>query len=116
MRMRKGMMNIMIAAVGLSFVGCAQNASEKGVSSLSMAEQTKVESVTGRLNDMYIDVKVDSGETRRLKVDEHTSMDKVAIGDRVQVVVTDESHASIIQRKGAMPLVGGGSMTGSGFP
>ena len=118
MRTHLGMLNIMIAAVGLNFgmVGCAQNASEKGANSLPMAEQTKVESVTGRVNDMYIDVKVETGEIRHLKVDEQTNMDKVAIGDHVLVVVTDDSHASIIQRKGRMPLVGGNSMSGTGFP
>lgn len=101
--MRIGMMAIMIAAVGLnlSVFGCAQNASEKRAASPTMAERLKHDSVTGRVNDIgarHVSIRDDAGETRRVRVDDQTKMDQVAIGDQVKAFVSDDGYASTIQR------------------
>ncbi len=101
--MRLGMMAIMIAAVGLnlSVVGCSQTASEKRAASPTMAERIKQDSVTGRVNAIgakYVSIKDDTGETRRVRVDDETKMDQLAIGDQVKAFVSDDGYASTIQR------------------
>jgi len=101
--MRIGMMAVMIVAVGLnlSVVGCAKNASEKRAASPTMAERLKQDSVTGRVNDIgprHVSIKDDAGETRRVRVDDETKMDQVAIGDQVKAFVSDDGYASTIQR------------------
>ena len=101
--MRIGIMAMILAAVGLnlSVFGCAQNASEKRAVSPTMAERLKQESVTGRVNDIgarHVSIKNDAGETRRVRVDDQTKMDQVAIGDQVKAFVSDDGYASTIQR------------------
>jgi hypothetical protein len=97
------MIVLMIAAVGLSLseVGCVQNASEKRAASPTMAERLKQDSVTGRVNDIgarHVSIRHDAGETRRVRVDDRTKMDQVAIGDQVKASVSDDGYASTIQR------------------
>jgi len=101
--MRIGMMAMMVAAVGLnlSVIGCAQNASEKRAATPTMAERLKQDSVIGRVNDIgarHVSIRDDSGETRRVRVDDQTKMDQVAIGDQVKAFVSDDGYASTIQR------------------
>ena len=101
--MRIGMMVTVIAVVGLNFgmVGCAQNASEKRAASPTMSERFSQDSVTGRVNEIgtrYVSIRDDDGETRRVRVDDHTKMDQVAIGDHVKAFVSDDGYASTIQR------------------
>jgi hypothetical protein len=101
--MRIVLMAIMIAAVGLnmSLVGCAKNASERRAASPTMAERFKHDSVTGRVNDIgarHVSIRDDAGETRRVRVDDHTKMDQVAIGDQVKAFVSEDGYASTIQR------------------
>ena len=101
--MRIGMIAMMIAVVGLNFgiVGCAQNASEKRAVSPTMTERLSHDSVTGRVNDIgtrYVSIRDDAGETRRVRVDDQTKMDQVAVGDQVKAFVTDDGYASTIQR------------------
>jgi len=101
--MRIGMMLMIVAAVGLnlSVVGCAKNASEKRAASPTISERFKQDSVTGRVSDIgatHVSIKDDAGETRRVRVDDQTKMDQVAIGDRVKAFVSDDGYASTIQR------------------
>ena len=101
--MRIGIMAMILAAVGLnlSVVGCAKNASEKRAVSPTMAERLKQDSITGRVNDIgarHVSIKNDAGETRRVRVDDQTKMDQVAIGDQVKAFVSDDGYASTIQR------------------
>ena len=101
--MRIRIMAMMIMAVGVTFstIGCTQNASEKRAASPTMAERIKQDSVTGRVNDIgarHVSIKDDSGETRRVRVDDQTKMDQVAIGDQVKAFVSDDGYASTIQR------------------
>ena len=101
--MRIGLMTIMIAVIGLNvgMVGCAENASEKRAVSPTMTERFKHDSVTGRVNEIgarYVSIRDDNGEIRRVRVDDHTKMDQVAIGDQVKAFVSDDGYASTIQR------------------
>jgi hypothetical protein len=101
--MRIGLMTIMIAVIGLNvgMVGCAENASEKRAVSPTMAERFKHDSVTGRVNEIgarYVSIRDDNGEIRRVRVDDHTKMDQVVIGDQVKAFVSDDGYASTIQR------------------
>ncbi len=101
--MRIGVIALILAAVGLnlSVVGCAKNASEKRAVSPTMGERLKQDSVTGRVNEMgarHVSIKDDAGETRRVRVDDQTKMDQVAIGDQVKAYVSDDGYASTIQR------------------
>jgi Cu/Ag efflux protein CusF len=103
--MRYGLITIMmmIAAVGVSFsmVGCTQNASERRSASPTMMERIKQDSITGRVNDLgakHVSIKDDAGETTRVRVDDQTKMDQVALGDQVKAFVSDDGYASTIQR------------------
>ena len=82
-------------------VGCTKNASERRAATPTMSERISKESVTGRVNDIgakYISIKDNAGESRRVRVDDHTKMDQVAIGDQVKAYVTEDGYASTIQR------------------
>ena len=82
-------------------VGCAKNASERRAATPTISERISKASVTGRVNDIgakYISIKDNAGESRRVRVDDHTKMDQVAIGDQVKAYVTEDGYASTIQR------------------
>ena len=101
--MGMNMLAIMIAVIGLNLtmVGCAQNASEKRAASPTMAERFTQESVSGRVNDIgpqHVSIRDDAGETRRVRVDDQTKMDQVAVGDQVKAFVSNDGYASTIQR------------------
>ena len=101
--MGSGVIAFMIAVIGLSLaiVGCAQNASEKRAVSPTMVERLKQDSVSGRVNDIgarHVSIRDNAGETRRVRVDDQTKMDQVAIGDHVKAFVSDDGYASTIQR------------------
>ena len=101
--MRIGMIATVMAVVGLNFgmVSCAQNASEKRAASPTMTERFSHESVSGRVNEIgarHVSIRDDTGETRRVRVDDQTKMDQVAIGDQVKAFVSDDGYASTIQR------------------
>ena len=66
-----------------------------------MAERFTQESVSGRVNDIgarHVSIGDDAGETRRVRVDDQTKMDQVAVGDQVKAFVSDDGYASTIQR------------------
>lgn len=90
-----------VMAINITAVGCAKNASERRAATPTMSERISKESVTGRVNDIgakYISIKDNAGESRRVRVDDHTKMDQVAIGDQVKAYVTEDGYASTIQR------------------
>lgn len=94
-------MMIAIGGLNLSVVGCTQNASERRAASPTMTERLTKDSVTGKVNDIgprHVSIKEDTGETRRVRVDDQTKMDPVAIGDQVKAFVSDDGYASTIQR------------------
>ena len=43
-------------------------------------------------------IKESTGETTRVRVDDHTTMDRVTIGDQVKAYVSEDGYASTIQR------------------
>lgn len=82
-------------------LGCSQTAAERRAASPTLGERIKQDSVTGRIQDIgakYVSIKESDGETTRVRVDDHTKMDRVAIGDHVKAYVSEDGYASTIQR------------------
>ncbi len=90
-----------VMALQLTAAGCAKNASERRAASPTMSERMSKESVKGRVNDIgskYVSIRSDDGEPRRIRIDDHTKMDQVAVGDQVKAYVSEDGYASTIQR------------------
>jgi hypothetical protein len=90
-----------IIAISVPIVGCAKNASERRAASPTMTERISKESVSGRVNDIgtqYVSIKDTDGESRRVRVDDHTKMDQVAVGDQVKAYINEDGYATTIQR------------------
>ena len=88
-------------AIQMTAAGCVKNASERRAASPTMSERISKESVKGRVNELgknYVSIRNDDGESRRVRVDDHTKMDQVAVGDQVKAYVSDDGYASTIQR------------------
>jgi hypothetical protein len=101
--MRTGTMVVLTAvvAMNLTVIACAKNASDRRAASPTMGERISKDSVTGRVNDIgskYVSIKDKDGESRRVRVDDRTKMDQVAIGDQVKAYVSEDGYASTIQR------------------
>ncbi len=82
-------------------LGCSKSASERRAASPTLGERIKQDAVTGRVQDIgpkYVSIKEGDGETTRVRVDDHTKMDRVAIGDHVKAYVSEDGYASTIQR------------------
>ena len=43
-------------------------------------------------------IRKSDGETMRVRVDDQTTMDRVAVGDQVKAYVSEDGYASTIQR------------------
>ena len=90
-----------VMALQLTATGCAKNASERRAASPTMSERISKESLKGRVNDIgnkYVSIRSDDGESRRVRVDDQTKMDQVAVGDQVKAYVSEDGYASTIQR------------------
>jgi hypothetical protein len=101
--MRTGILFLMGGAIALNLVvaGCTKNASERRAASPTMGERISKDSVTGKVNDIgaqYVSIKDRDGESRRVRVDDRTKMDQVAVGDQVKAYVSEDGYASTIQR------------------
>ena len=101
MRTTTGVILAAIVGMNLVMVGCAKNASDRRAASPTMSERVSHDSVTGKVSDIgakYVSIKDRNGESRRVRVDDNTKMDQVAVGDQVKAYVTDDGYASTIQR------------------
>ena len=101
MRISTAAMLTAVIALQMTAAGCAKNASERRSASPTMSERISKESVKGRVNELgknYVSIRNDNGESRRVRVDDHTKMDQVAVGDQVKAFVSDDGYASTIQR------------------
>lgn len=101
MRMSTVVMLSAALALQMAAAGCAKNASERRAASPTMSERISKESVKGQVNDIgarYVSIKDKKGESRRVRVDDETKMDQVAVGDQVKAYVSDDGYASTIQR------------------
>ncbi len=95
------MMLAILITYQMTAAGCAKNASERRAASPTMSERISKESVKGRVNELgknYVSIRNDDGESRRVRGDDHTKMDQVAVGDQVKAYVSDDGYASTIQR------------------
>ena len=93
----------LVATVALfaASLGCSQTAAERRAASPTLGERIKQDSVTGRVHDIgpkYVSIKESNGETTRVRVDDQTKMDRVAVGDQVKAYVSEDGYASTIQR------------------
>ncbi len=90
-----------VMALQMTAANCAKNASERRAASPTMSERVSKESVKGQVNAIgpkYVSIRSDDGESRRVRVDDHTKMDQVAVGDHVKAYVSEDGYASTIQR------------------
>lgn len=90
-----------VMALQLTATGCAKNVSERRAASPTMSDRISKESLKGRVNDIgnkYVSIRSDDGEARRVRVDDQTKMDQVAVGDQVKAYVSEDGYASTIQR------------------
>ena len=90
-----------IIAINVTLAGCAKNASERRAASPTMRERISKDSIKGRVGEIgakYISIRDNDGESRRVRVDDNTKMDQVAVGDQVKAYVTEDGYASTIQR------------------
>ncbi|HEY6262676.1 MAG TPA: hypothetical protein VIW47_13840 [Nitrospiraceae bacterium] len=102
MQMRTILMLTAVVLINLTMVaGCTKNASERRAATPTMSERISKESVSGRVNDIgakYVSIKESNGESRRVRVDDNTKMDLVAVGDNVNAYVNEDGYALTIQR------------------
>ena len=101
--MRTWMVVMLSTALALQLMsaGCAKNASERRAASPTMSERLSKESVTGRVNAIgakYVSIRNEQAESRRVRVDDETKMDQIAVGDQVKAYVSEDGYASTIQR------------------
>lgn len=101
--MRTGMMLMLasVIAMNVAVAGCAKNASDRRAASPTMGERISKESVTGKVNDIgskYVSIRESDGASKRVRVDDNTKMDQVAVGDQVKAYVSEDGYASTIQR------------------
>ncbi len=90
-----------VIAMNMTLAGCAKNASERRSASPTMSERISKDSIKGRVNEIgakYVSIRDHDGESRRVRVDDNTKMDQVAVGDQVKAYVTEDGYASTIQR------------------
>ena len=85
-------------AMSLATLGCTKNASERRAATPTMSERISKESITGHVGTRYFSIKDNAGESRHVRVDDHTKMDQIAIGDQVKAYVTEDGYASTVQR------------------
>jgi hypothetical protein len=90
-----------VTVINLTLFGCAKNASERRAATPTVSERISKDSIKGRVNDIgvkYVSIRDTDGESRRVRVDDNTKMDQVAVGDQVKAYVTEDGYASTIQR------------------
>ncbi len=88
-------------ALSAAALGCSQTAAAQRAASPPLGGRIKQDSVTGRVHDIgakYVSIRESDGETTRVRVDDRTKMDRVAIGDHVKAYVSEDGYASTIQR------------------
>lgn len=102
--MKSTLLNVAIVATVALYagtLGCSRTASERRAASPTIGERIKQDSVIGKVHDIgskYVSIKGESGETTRIRVDDRTKMDRLAIGDQVKAYVSEDGYASTIQR------------------
>ena len=86
---------ILIAIAISSHAGNILIAADSGGRSSQSTVEGKVVKIEGE--DYWI--KVEAGQLMRIHVDRSTKADKVAEGDTIKASVTDERHATTLQRR-----------------
>ena len=106
---KSGWILVLVTMVSVAASGCAKDVLGRPSESPTLIERVTKEKVTGKVIDVgashvsirqnYEDKndKQTYGATRRLRVDQQTNMDQVALGDEVRAYVSDDGYASTIQ-------------------
>lgn len=92
---------VVMVVVSATAFGCTKTAPERRAASPTLTERIQQDAVTGRVHEVgakYVSIRERDGETRRVRVDDHTKMDRVAVGDQVKAYVSEDGYASTIQR------------------
>jgi Cu/Ag efflux protein CusF len=93
---------VVTVALTAAALGCNQTAAERRAASPTLAERVKQDTVTGRVHEVgakYVSIRESGGDIQRVRVDDHTKMDRVAVGDHVKAYVSEDGYATTIQRE-----------------
>jgi hypothetical protein len=99
-RITLSMLAVMILGFGAGIVGAADPMADKEAKP-TLGERFTKDTVKGtlmRMDGEYYWVKNTDGKEIRLHVDASTKLDKVVKGDRVKAYITDQGHATTLQR------------------
>ncbi|MGH7231455.1 MAG: hypothetical protein ACREJU_08875 [Nitrospiraceae bacterium] len=91
----------LLVGLGLVTAGCSDSAVSKRDAKPAMSERLSNEAVKGhlvRVDGDYLWIKEDGGKEVRVHVDDRTKMDKVVPGDQVKAYITENGHATTVQR------------------
>ena len=91
---------VLVMSFGINLVQGADPTSDKEAKP-SLKERITKESVKGTLmkaEGAYYWIKDNDGNETKIHVDKSTKMDKVIVGDKVKAFVTDQGHATTLQR------------------
>lgn len=92
---------MVVLGLGTGICGAADPKTHKEVKP-TLGERLTKHSVTGtlmRIEGEYFSVKDIGGRDVRLHVDQSTKLDNVAVGDKIKAYLTDEGHATTLQRE-----------------
>lgn len=91
-----------MTGLGLAATGCSESAMDKRAAKPAMGERLSNEAVKGRVTRAegdYLWIKEDGGKEVRVHVDDRTKMDRVVQGDAVKAYITENGHATTVQRQ-----------------
>lgn len=92
----------LVAGLGLFLGGCSDSSMSKREAKPAMSERMSNEAVKGQLvrsDGDYLWIREDGGKEVRVHVDDRTKMDKVMPGDQVKAYITENGHATTVQRR-----------------
>ena len=91
----------LVVSFGLMAVGCSESTMDRREAKPAMSERLTKDSVKGQLvrtDGDYLCIREDGGKEVRVHVDDRTKMDKVMPGDQVKAYITENGHATTVQR------------------
>ena len=91
----------LVLGLGLATVGCSESTMDRREAKPAMSERLSKETVKGQLvrtDGDYIWIREEGGKEVRVHVDDRTKMDKVVPGDQVKAYITENGHATTLQR------------------
>ena len=93
-------LTVVVLGFGAGMAGAADSMSDKGFKP-TVGERLTKDTIKGTLMKMdgeYFFVEDTSGKEIILHVDKSTKLDKVVVGDKVKAYMTNQAHATTLQR------------------